>query len=341
MPAPRLLAALLFAALLVPAPAFADNSTESPNRAQARELTVQGYKALDAKNHAAAQDFFTRADILYASDGDHSHAPTITLGLARAYAGQGKLLQAQEAYSRTVHTTLPANASASFKDAVKEAQSELDALKPRVPAVILDIKVVDGLKVMVDGAVIPNAALGVRRPMDPGKHVVHAEAPSHAPSDATVVLVEGKTETLDLVLKASAAPKPTPPVSAPPVVGPVAPREPKASSSTQRTLGFVGLGVGAAGIVVGAVTGGLALAKHGSLTTSCPDGHCAPGSEGKHQSDIDAYNAMGAASTGGFIAGGVLAATGVILLVTAPKATKSASIAPVVSAGYLGLQGRF
>jgi hypothetical protein len=52
---------------------------------------------------------------------------------------------------------------------------------------------------------------------------------------------------------------------------------------------------------------------------------------------------MGAISTAGFIGGGVLAATGIILIVASPKAPKTTtgSIVPMVGLGYAGARGEF
>jgi hypothetical protein len=60
------------------------------------------------------------------------------------------------------------------------------------------------------------------------------------------------------------------------------------------------------------------------------------------QPKIDAYQTMGTLSTIGFLAGGALAATGVILIVTAPRANATqATFTPVVGPGYLGAAGSF
>src|SRR6201999_2886024 len=118
--------------------------------------TLDGYDALEKKDWAAAADRFTRADAL-------CHAPTVTLGLARAQVGLGKLVNAQEIYSRVVHEPIPANASAAFSRAVDDARRELDALGPRVPSVLINVKGVDAPKVTLDGVDVPNAALGVKR----------------------------------------------------------------------------------------------------------------------------------------------------------------------------------
>jgi hypothetical protein len=346
----RCLAAILFLASLAPASALAQVS--DTDKATARQLTLDGYEALDKKDWATAADRFTRADGLY-------HAPTVTLGLARAQVGLGKLVTAQELYSRVVHETIPANASAAFTRAVDDARRELDALTPRVPSVVITVKGSAAPKVTVDGVEVPNAALGVKRPADPGKHVVRAQGVGVSPVDVTVTLVEGKSETVAIELKpgpgglppAIVAPPPPPPGVVPlppqPNLGPatpppgVTPDQGGSSGSPRKTIGFAGIGVGAAGLVLGGVMGGLALGKHADLLKTCPLGHCIPGTEGTNQANIDSYHTFGLVSTIGFIAGGALAATGVILVVTAPKAKTTATVTPLIGLGYLGAQGSF
>src|SRR5262249_45423043 len=114
---------------------------------------------------------------------------------------------------------------------------------------------------------------------------------------------------------------------------------PPPQSSVQKTLGFVGIGVGGAGLVMGAVAGGIAIGKHNDLAGICKGGHCTTSPQGA----IDSYHLTENVSTPGLVAGGVLSATGVVLLVIAPRATrpKDAWIAPVVGAGFAGVEGRF
>jgi len=353
----RTFAALLFLSVLAPASAFAQVS--DADKGTARDLTIQGYDALKNKDYAAAADRFSRADSLY-------HAPTITLGLARARAGLGKLVSAQELYSRVAHETVPANASASFTNAVEDAQRELAALGPRVPGVVINVKGADAVKVTLDGTDVPSAAFGVRRPADPGEHVVLALAVGFSPVEVKVTLVEGKAETVTLELKPgpggpAALPGPTPtgpavgPASPGPAggqagLGPViggppppglTPDQPDTSGPTRRMVGFVGIGLGGAGIVVGAITGGLAASKHSDLAKQCPGGTCPISQMSSIQSQIDSYNSMGTISTVGIVAGGALALTGIILVATAPKAPRRAGITPVIGLGYAGAQGSF
>jgi hypothetical protein len=341
----RSLASFLLLTALCPAAAFAAGGDDA-DKATARELTVQGYDALKNKDYAGAADRFARADSLY-------HAPTITLGLARARAGLGKLVSAHELYSRVTHETVPPNASAAFTSAVEEAQRELDVLTPRLPGVVINVKGADGASVMLDDTAVPAAAFGVRRPADPGKHVVRATATGFTPVEVTVSLVEGKVETVTLELKpgpggppppattttatsgAANPPGSTAPGGSPPPPGDRA----EGSGSTQKAVGFVGIGLGGVGLIIGAVAGGVAMSKHSALEMTCPMGHCA--NTTPNVNSVNSYDSVGTISTAGFIAGGALAVTGIILVATAPKSVQRASITPLIGVGYAGVSGHF
>src|SRR5262245_53994993 len=86
-PMRRALVSLFAAASLAALPAVAHAQASDADKATARMLGQEGQDALDKKDFAAAEDRFKRADALF-------HAPTLLLGLARAYAGQGKFLAA-------------------------------------------------------------------------------------------------------------------------------------------------------------------------------------------------------------------------------------------------------
>ena len=335
-----LVISLLFAGALTPSLALAQ--TSDADKATARDLTIEGYRALESRDYTAALDRFTRADALY-------HAPSVILGLARAQVGLGKLVSAQELYSRAAHETLPPSASTASKKAVRDAQRELEALSLRVPSVIIRVKGSDAARVTLDGVEVRSAALGVKRPVDPGKHLITASAAGLATREITVTLAEGKSESVTLELKprpteappavvvALTAPAMTPPDPIPPETGPI-----PAPGSTRRALSFVALGLGGAGLLVGGITGGIALSEHGEIADSCAEGHCSLPQQSTLQPKIDAYETMGAASTIGFIAGGALAATGVILILTTPGAkTPRATVAPIFGPGFFGAKGSF
>lgn len=337
------LAALLLASLL--APAVASGQIPDADRSTARDLGQEGHQALDRQDWTTAADRFTRADALV-------HAPTFLLGIAQAQVGLGQLVSAQETYSRILREGLPAKAPPAFVKALEAARTELDALAPRVPYVVIEVlgTGTHATWVTIDGAEVPRAALGVRRAVDPGKHVIRAVVEGFAPVEAALTSVERKTEKVALEPKPMvAAPPERPSGPAGPVVDPW--REAKtadAPGSARRTLGIVGLSVGGAGIVVGAVLGGLVLAQHADILKSCPAGTCPLKQRAALAPKIDGYHALSNGSTAGFIAGGALAATGAVLLLTAPSAVPAAlragqrrTLQPVIGPGYAGARGSF
>ncbi|MEP7121905.1 MAG: PEGA domain-containing protein [Byssovorax sp.] len=315
------------------------------DKGTARALAQQGQDALDKRDFATAADRFARA-------GELVHAPTLLLGLARAQVGLGKWVAAEETYYRLVHEPAPPNAPPAFAKALADARKDLAALEPRVPSVTIVVKGAPSARVTLDGTPVPSAALGVARPVDPGKHAVRAEADGFAPAQSAFTVAEHKNETVTLTLEHGRATSPenTPPVAAdvpgaasaiPPTSADGSTAPPPASSPRplRTTLGFVGLGVGGAGLILGAVTGGLAIPKHNALKTTCPDGMCT-----RREADaVGSYHLLTTLSTVGFIAGGVLATTGLVLVLTTPRAAAPASsgITPVIGAGFAGAQGWF
>jgi hypothetical protein len=103
-----------------------------------------------------------------------------------------------------------------------------------------------------------------------------------------------------------------------------------------KVAGIVTLGVGGAGLILGAITGGIAIGDHGDIANACPDAKNCPSSV---QGKIDSYNTMGALSTVGFIAGGVLAVAGIVMWVLAPSAKKTEKAAAWITP--FGVAGRF
>ena len=112
------------------------------------------------------------------------------------------------------------------------------------------------------------------------------------------------------------------------------------SGSLQRTLGWVGLGVGAAGVVLGGITGLVASSKKSDLDSGdCLDGRCGP----SERDEVESYNSMVTLSTVGFVVGGIGLAAGATLLLTAPSpnSESEAYVAPWVGIASAGIKGRF
>lgn len=315
----------VIAALLAPTAALAQPDAD---RAQARALASDAQSALDKKDYGTAADRFARAESMI-------HAPTLLLGLAEAQLGLGKLVSAQETLTRIVREGVAPGAPPAFAKAVSDAKKELEALAPRVPTLTIQVKGASSPAVTIDGAAVPSAALGAKRPVDPGKRVVRATADGMAPAEASVTLAEGANESVTIELTALSGPA----AAQPGAPSDDKPRAPAAaagtasSSSNQKLLGAITLGLGAAGLIVGGVTGALAASKHSTLVAAPI----------RSQADVDSYKSMGLVSTIGFIGGGVLAAAGVVVILTAPKRAPATgmTLSPFIGLGRLGATGTF
>jgi hypothetical protein len=126
--------------------------------------------------------------------------------------------------------------------------------------------------------------------------------------------------------------------------------EPKPASggSTLRTVGFISLATGGAGLIAGGIFGVIAATKHKDLTSACEGTNCPP----SQHDDVQTYRTMGNVSTAALIGGGAAAAIGLVLIVAAPspsgpaqeqaKPTKpKPKIVPYVGLGTAGAMGRF
>ncbi|MBX3207051.1 MAG: hypothetical protein KF764_18535 [Labilithrix sp.] len=344
----RLLRSALGATLLLAATTSTALAAEpSPaDIAQARDLGQQAKAAFDAGDFAESEKLWTGAANLYPA------APTITLGLARTQAKLGKLVLAQESYNKIIREqSQNTSAPPAFKDALEAARAEVSLVSSRIASVVIVVEGAPNPTVTLDGQPVSSAGLGLKRPVDPGSHVVRAEATGYKVAETSFQVAEsGSAEarlTLDKAPEPAGAAAPAP-VSAPPESAP--------EKSSNKTLAIAALGVGGAGLVFGSITGVLALGKHGELADRCPDGKCPPDARG----DVDGYETMGTLSTIGFIVGGVGIAAGAVLWFTAPKAapehatrgaasgsrrdTRSPSgftWTPYVGAGGGGVTGRF
>src|SRR5262249_12800966 len=133
-------------------------------------------------------------------------APTLSLGLARAQVGLGRWIAAQETYNRLLRESVPANAPPAFAKALADARKELDALEPRIPSIVINVTGPPTVEVAPDGQPVPRALVGVNRPVDPGDHVVRAQAQGLASVETKVKVAESKVETVTLTLGAPEAP---------------------------------------------------------------------------------------------------------------------------------------
>jgi len=313
------------------APALAD--PDAATRASARTLGEEGNALFDKGEWAQALEKYQRAMALV-------EVPTLGVRIARCLTKLGRLVEASEQYLAVTRMKLGDKALDVHKEALVQAAAEREALLPRVPSLVITLKGAQDAEVSVDGKTVPPALLGQRRNVDPGKHRVVARRGAEQQT-RDVEVAEGQSVPVTFELAEGApsspgAPEPTPsrPAPAKSARGDAA-ADP---GGTQRVLAYVALGLGGVGLGLGATTGIMASSRKSDLEKDCgSDLECPPA---KH-SDADSYNSLRTLSSIGFIGGGVAAAAGLTLLLTAPKPERAARVSPWLGVGSAGVRGTF
>jgi hypothetical protein len=281
----------------------------------------------------------------------------------------GTLLHLGECYAKTGKT---ASAWGSFRDAAEIANKKSDpreakirervaALEKNLSNVVISVAEPEpaGLEVRQDDNVVGRAIWGSPIPVDPGTHNVTATAPGRKPWTGVVrVAADGATTHVNVpTLEAAPVTDAATPI---PQAGPMtaiptsaaadgAETRPSSSSagSTQRILGWTAVGAGAVGLGLGLV---FELQKAGKLSDRdaiCPTGDCGnlpPAQLADDKARIaqltsDAQTDSTIAVVG-FVAGGVLAAGGLVLVFTAPNGESATAFAPLLGPGIQGAMVR-
>lgn len=276
-------ALLVAVALTVTASALAGN--EAAKIDEAREMGDKGVALYQDGKHAAALELFVRAEELH-------HAPTLVLYIARCHDKLGQLMEAVAFYREILAEELPVNAPDQFEKARAAAHSEVDLLIPRIPTVSLMVSAPPGTiaRVTIDGREIPRVRW-LRVELDPGDHTFEATAAGMRTATRNELVPEGAR--MELTLELAPIPAQAPPERVP------------AAEPLPLYPAWIGLAAGGAGLVVGAITGGLHLSEVSALKSRCrPDDRC-PAAD---RDVADEAQTLATVSTVTFIVGGVLSA---------------------------------
>jgi hypothetical protein len=188
---------------------------------------------------------------------------------------------------------------------VVRCQEWLGEVNAAIPTVLLTahskgVDVVD-VKVTIDGVERPDAMSGSPIELDPGVRRIVARRGGVERHKTLLIVQSKKNRPVDFVFPAK---KPPPP----PGPGKVTPPP---DGFTMPLLGWIGFGVGIVAVVVGSITGGIAISKGSELQDECRSGICGPTQEG----DYDAGLGVAHTSTVSFIVGGAGVAVGFVGLI--------------------------
>jgi Tetratricopeptide repeat len=272
-------------------PAFADHAAAQARFEAGRKLAREG------KWQDAATEF--RASLaMEPSVGGY-------LNLGNAYEKLEKFATAAEQFQRAEQL-----AGAGDAERAGEARARRDSIASKIPTIT--VTAASGSTVVVDDKATTN---GAPVPVDPGVHVV------------TVTAHAGKSRKIDVEVKPGDRAKVVvpadderPQISMQPAVTPATD-----DGGTLRTVGWIGIGVGAAALVASGVFYGLAVSDKGSLEETCPAyPRCRTDEIGRARDLDDSARSKSTISTVMLIGGASFVTAGVIMLLVAPRARAEA-----------------
>ncbi len=303
----------LSVALLAPA-AYAQVPTAA-DQTLAQTLFDEAVKLMDQGRFAEACPKLAESQRL-----DPGGGTLLNLGFCRQ--NEGKLASAWATYNEALSQAI----KDGRKDRETAARTHVDELEGKVAKLAIDVsdaaKQIADIEIRLDGTPVRQAAWGVLSPIDRGSHAIVVTAPGKREHHASVEVKSDGT-----VQRVSIPPLENAPVTAPPPLG--AENHP---SRAQATVGWVAGGAGLVLVGVGALFGGLAIDAHNQSNAQCqfPGNTCnQQGYDLNERSKTYAW-----ISDFGVGIGAAALVTGVILIVTAPKA--SPRVVPVVSTNGAG-----
>jgi hypothetical protein len=268
----------------------------------------------------------TRASKMLAKAlADHHARGDIELPAELVSAAQAYLSEADRQMARVVVTITPGAV------AVDGRPLELAASEGPRPLLLA------GTRAVGQPEVPPSFTFEVL--LDPGTHVFVLSVKGRPDVVANQTLAPGSQISLELRL-------PETTWGTKPPATPAEPSRADKAGKPNRVPAFVALGIGAAGLAAGTVSGLIAFGKKGDVSNACTGmdtSSCA--------SERSTANLAADISTGSFIGGGVAVGAGVLLFFTAPgsqtgpraaaSTPRGPEVRPMIGWGTLGLEGRF
>lgn len=335
----RCAATLAIACSIVSGRAHAQNPATAPsadasNLDLARSVAVTGREAFNSGDYETALALFRRAYALYP-------APTVVLYEARTLEKMGLLIEAVDAYARTSTIVVNNSSPAQFAEAAAQAREEGDALRARIPTLVLELRGASpsdpNLTVRINGAAQDRSKLGRAQRLNPGTYRLEASVGSLRQASVDVTLVPGQSRRVELnLMDVSSAPSAAVEVAALPVGV-----EPERSHAIP-PLAYVAGGVGVVGIGAGVVTGLLANKKYDEAEQLCENHHCPEGAAGLDA--VHGFRTLRMVSSVSYGIGAVGIAAGVVLWLTGvgdDEPSQTGSIEPWGTTKTAGIRGRF
>jgi hypothetical protein len=248
---------------------------------------------------------------------------------AQHLRSEGKLSEAGRELRKCADPSCPALVR-------NDCTKRLDDVENAQPTIAFEVKDASGadltaVKVAVDDRPLVDTLDGTALPVDPGQHVFTFKGADGALVTRTLVLTEGEKGRRERVVLGGSAASPPAPLGAATADTGLATIEAASTDQgargmgTQKVVGLVVAGAGAASIAVGGVFGALAFSAKDQQVNDCGSPTCTP--TGHARADV------------GFIAGGALLIGGVVLFVTGSSSQRPAPVTGLLLAPSMGRSG--
>lgn len=296
-------------------------------KSEAILLFDQGIKEMKAGQFEKACNSFERSIATYSDSGTKG-------SLARCYEKLGRLASSWKLW-RELADLAPSG------DLRRDAAAQAAKLEPKIGRYVIKLtNPPPDLAVTINGS--PTKLTDVPVPIDAGGVIVRAYAAGRKDWSTELSATDGGVLTIEIpeLAKADVAVRKDPDVIKPPP-------PPPPPSHTRKYVGLGLVGVGAGAIVVGTVFGFKANSAFQDAQDLCGGSvdNCIADRVGDAQSKVDDARSAGTLSTVMFVAGSAAAATGLVLYLTAPKATETRqlTVRPLATPSTAGvvLSGRF
>ncbi|MDI1433195.1 tetratricopeptide repeat protein [Polyangium sorediatum] len=247
---------------------------------------------------------------------------------------RGRVATALRWYDEYLATyeTLPVAKKQDHAERAKQARAQREALRPAIPQLTLVLLpgTPASIAVTLDGRQLATSSLGVPIDLDPGEHQIVTQLPGGPSKTTSVKLGKGQRERWPLVFEPAPVQRPDPIDGNNQRVSGNSSNEPASTTGGQRMGGFVAGGVGVAGVLVGAIAGGMAISAKNAMEQDCA---ATAGNvmTCQTQAGVDAGNratTLGNVSTAGLVIGAAGLAVGAVLVVLDGRKTKPSGEAP-------------
>jgi hypothetical protein len=329
-----LAAALGMAALGAASPALA--APTAADVETARNLMDVGRAKYDDGDYAGALESFQGADALVG-------VTSTGLWVGKALMKLGRLIEARDKLYQVSQLPAPLDESEVLREARTEADQLQHEIADRIPEITITLEGLhDGAQptIVIDGDVVEQQTLRLPRKVDPGDHVARATARGYHDVEVPFTVEEADRRTVTLTFAPNGEPFEDP-------------TQESGRDGGISPLVWAGAGIAGAGVIVGAITGGLSLADAADAENLCAADSTGACQAPRPGPEYDAWRQAGNdktsrartlahVSTVSFAVAGVGAALMITgFIVGGGDDADDVAVTPLVGPGYLGLRGAF